>query len=63
MRQPFDSDMHFIPAPQSFPVELLNFVLLSVGAFGYLIGLPRESSKGIFSSFFREVNRLASFYR
>ena len=60
MRQSFDSDINFIPTPQSFPVELLNFVLLAVGAFGFLVSLPREGSTGVFSSFFKEVNRLAS---
>jgi len=59
MRQAFDSDVHFIRTPQSFTVELLNFVMLAIGAFGFLLGLPREGSKGIFSSFFNEVNRLA----
>ncbi len=63
MRQAFDSNLNFIPTRQSFPVELLNFILLAIGAFGFLLGLPSEGSKEIFSSFFKEVNRLASFDR
>jgi hypothetical protein len=63
MREAFDNDIDFTPTSQSFPVELLNFVLLAAGAFGFLLGLPKEGSTGILSSFFREVNRLASFDR
>jgi len=63
MRQAFDSDINFIPTPQSFSFQLLNFILLGIGAFGFLLGLPKEGSKGIFSSFFREVNELAFFDR